>query len=221
MQVSGTTSTSGNVGMQGQTEKPSAQQDFLQLLLVQMGNQDPSSPMDAKDMVAQLATLAQVEGQQQTVAQLDALLLAQTTQNQLAAADLVGKNVMFEGNKLTVDKDTRMPMELNASVGEGADKVTVVIKDEDGNVVRTLEQSGPFEPGVNAFTWDGRNDKGEAVKEGRYTMTVSAADKDGKNVDATELQRALVDAVSYASGYPMLRADGTELPLSDVYEVGV
>ena len=48
--------------------------NFLQLLIAQMKNQDPTDPMDASEQVAQLATFSQVEQTIQTNTKLDTLL---------------------------------------------------------------------------------------------------------------------------------------------------
>lgn len=49
---------------------------FLQLLVAQLGNQDPTSPQDSTEYVAQLANFSNVEQGIQTNAKLDALLTA-------------------------------------------------------------------------------------------------------------------------------------------------
>ena len=64
--------------------------DFLDILLAQLGAQDPLKPMDSKDFMAQLAqftTLAQV---QELNARLDALL---STQASMQAIGLLDRSV--------------------------------------------------------------------------------------------------------------------------------
>jgi flagellar basal-body rod modification protein FlgD len=48
--------------------------DFLQLLIAQLKNQDPTDPVDAGQQLAQLASFSQVEQSIQTNQKLDALL---------------------------------------------------------------------------------------------------------------------------------------------------
>ncbi len=48
--------------------------DFLQLLMAQMRNQDPTSPTDSTQWVSQLATFSSVEQAVQANAKLDAIL---------------------------------------------------------------------------------------------------------------------------------------------------
>jgi flagellar basal-body rod modification protein FlgD len=51
---------------------------FLQLLIAQLKNQDPTAPTDSTQFVAQLATFSQVEQSVTTNSKLDSLLTAQS-----------------------------------------------------------------------------------------------------------------------------------------------
>jgi flagellar basal-body rod modification protein FlgD len=63
---------------------------FLQLLIAQMKNQDPTAPMDATDQVAQLATFSQVEQSLKMNKNLESLIQAQGLGQ---ASSLIGKLV--------------------------------------------------------------------------------------------------------------------------------
>lgn len=65
---------------------------FLQLLVAEMKNQDPTNPMDTSEYMSQFAQLSTVEQAMQTNAKLDALLSSQA----LSQADgLIGRTVSF------------------------------------------------------------------------------------------------------------------------------
>ena len=65
---------------------------FLQLLIAEMKNQDPTNPMDTSQYMSQFAQLSSVEQAMQTNTKLDSLLSSQA----LSQADgLIGKNVSF------------------------------------------------------------------------------------------------------------------------------
>jgi flagellar basal-body rod modification protein FlgD len=65
---------------------------FLQLLVAEMQNQDPTNPMDTSEYMSQFAQLSTVEQAMQTNAKLDALLSSQA----LSQADgLIGRTVSF------------------------------------------------------------------------------------------------------------------------------
>jgi flagellar basal-body rod modification protein FlgD len=64
--------------------------NFLQLLVAQLKNQDPTNPSDPTTFVSQLASFSSVEQQVNTNSKLDALL----TQTELAqAGSIIGRTV--------------------------------------------------------------------------------------------------------------------------------
>ncbi|MFL6807631.1 MAG: flagellar hook assembly protein FlgD [Bradyrhizobium canariense] len=81
---SNTTTTTSSTGVDYNT--------FLQLLIAEMKNQDPTNPMDTSQYMSQFAQLSSVEQAMQTNNKLDALLSSQS----LSQADgLIGKTVSF------------------------------------------------------------------------------------------------------------------------------
>ena len=71
---------------------------FLQLLIAQMKNQDPTKPMDPTQQVAQLANFSQVEQAMQLNAKLDALMATSA----LAQADgVIGRTVTSADGSVT------------------------------------------------------------------------------------------------------------------------
>lgn len=191
--------------------------DFLKLLMAQMNSQDPTAPMDAQAFVAQLATLAQVEGVQQTNSQLESLLMAQAANNQLQAASLLGDTVLYNSKSVTLPA-AGGPVDVPVALSGAATNVTVVIKNAAGNVVRTL-QAGAMAAGNGTVKWDGLDDKGNPMPPGDYTLQATASDAAGKSVDVTTLKRAKVDGVTYSNGYPELKVGPDTITLADVKEL--
>lgn len=70
--------------------------NFLQLLITQMKNQDPTDPMDATEQVSQLATFSQVEQQIKTNTNLESLLSNSTLSN---ASSYIGKTITSADEK--------------------------------------------------------------------------------------------------------------------------
>ncbi|ABD86680.1 flagellar hook assembly protein FlgD [Rhodopseudomonas palustris] len=79
---SSTSSTSASIGYN----------DFLQLLIAQMRNQDPTSPTDMSQYMSQFAQLSSVEQAIQTNLKLDALL---STSALSQAEGLIGRTASF------------------------------------------------------------------------------------------------------------------------------
>lgn len=77
------------------TDAPSKELDketFLKLLVAQLSNQDPSSPMDTSDMMAQTTQLSMME----SLSEIQASSREQfALQMRMASADLVGQQVSW------------------------------------------------------------------------------------------------------------------------------
>jgi flagellar basal-body rod modification protein FlgD len=76
------------------TTAAASRDQFLQLLIAQLQNQDPLSPVDTKDFTAQLAQLSTVEGLQTLNASFSEMLKLQQLTN---GAGLIGKTVSYQG----------------------------------------------------------------------------------------------------------------------------
>lgn len=81
--------------------------DFLRLLVTQLGNQDPLNPMDGQEFAAQLAQFSSVEqllNISDVLAQNGEMngLLAQSI-NSGVASGLIGKTVQASGNAISWD----------------------------------------------------------------------------------------------------------------------
>jgi flagellar basal-body rod modification protein FlgD len=72
--------------------------DFLQLLIAQMKDQDPTEPMDASAQISQLASFSQVEQQIQTNSNLETMLKNQYISQ---ASDYIGKQIMSADGTVT------------------------------------------------------------------------------------------------------------------------
>lgn len=190
--------------------------DFLKLLMAQLGAQDPLSPMDNQEFVAQLAQFASVEAQQAQSQRLDALLVAQAGGNQLQTANLVGKEAAWKLDTLEWKGGTDT-LALSAQLSAPAANVIFQLKDAAGNVVRTQTVTGASAGRVDVSWPDGAS-----LPPGKYTVSVVASDVSGKNIHVDPLKRALITGVSFESGFAeLMLADGTKLKLSDVMQVNL
>jgi hypothetical protein len=68
----------------------------------------------------------------------------------------------------------RIPIQF---VTRKPDRLSVVVVDSDGNVVRTLLASAPRPAGPQRFVWDGRDDFGQVVAAGTYKPRLHLANE--------------------------------------------
>ena len=190
---------------------------FLKLLVTQMQNQDPLSPMEGTEFVSQLAQFTNVE---QAMRQNDALELISLQLTGIAsneAVTLIGKEVTVRGSTISFDGNT--PTGFSANLNEDAAEVTVTIRDQNGNAVCTVEL-GEQGRGTVTVPWDGRDENGRFVPPGSYSVEVSALDAEGNPVTVENDVTGKVVGVSFEKGYPELLLDsGATAPISDLVRV--
>jgi flagellar basal-body rod modification protein FlgD len=179
----------------------SLQDQFLTLLVAQMNNQDPLNPMDNYQLTSQLAQISTVQGVQ------DLKNVVQTISSQvdlgqsMDAVSMIGKQVLFPGDKLKMDTDAsgaRVLTPIGVDVQQDAHDVVLKISDSAGRVVRTMDL-GAQDAGIITPTWDGNDDSGNPLPDGSYTIAVQATDANGAAVTADALTYGQVGGVSYST----------------------
>ena len=179
------------------------QEDFLELMITQLRNQDPLNPMDNAEVTSQIAQLSTVNG----INQLNNTLLALSGQmdvsQSMQAANLIGKSVLVPGSKVALGSNPDDPT-LKEATPFGVDlissaaNVVLTIHDASGKAVRKIEL-GPQASGVIDVGWDGRGDGGSPLNDGAYTVQVAAMDADGNAIPAEALTYGQVSSVAYSS----------------------
>lgn len=209
-------------GMQGvfSDSRILGKDDFLKLLTVQLQHQDPLEPQDNTEMVAQLAQFSSLEQLENMNANLSSsldldLILTQVLNN-TAAAGLIGKSVLANGN--AVELEAGESTTVNFDLAANAESLTVTIYDESGTLIRTIEEAG-VEAGRQSIEWDGKDTRGNDVAGGTYTFKVTAADGEGNSIGVTPLVRGRVDVVKFINGEAVLVLDGVEVSISEIIEI--
>ncbi len=156
---------------------------FLMLFTTQLQHQDPTNPMAAYEMAAQLAQFSTVEKLTQVHAQLKAQQNYLVSINNAMGVQLLGKNIVAQDNRLQVKNGTvsRAGLELGSPAN-----VKVIITDGAGRTVRTLSL-GSLQAGRHEFTWDGKDDQGKTLPDGEYTFSVEAVGSTGETIAASPL----------------------------------
>lgn len=176
---------------------------FLTLLVTQLRNQDPLNPLDNAQITSQLAQLSTVSGINQLNSTLSSLSASFDAKQYLQAANLVGHTVVADGNALALAEGNGTgAFDLTAD----ADHVVVSVTDAAGQVVRQIDL-GATKAGVATFDWDGASDAGVALKDGKYTISVSAT-HNGKAVAATPLAVGTVTGLIPGANGGTLNVDG-------------
>jgi flagellar basal-body rod modification protein FlgD len=111
------TSSTSNTSATGFANLTTA--DFMQMLIAELQDQDPTQPMSSQDLLGQLATMSQL----QSTTDLDTALQANTTNQQLSiGASFIGKTINgtdANGNAVSGVVDQAFLQSGTAYVGVG------------------------------------------------------------------------------------------------------
>jgi len=189
--------------------------DFLKLLVTQLRNQDPLSPLDGAEFSAQLAQFTSVEQLIEIGAKLEAQASASaeaalTTQTMLGTS-LIGRDVTLRGATVSVTSGDvpRVAIELAAP----AETVTVEVLGPDGKSLgtQTFDDLGRGRATLELDAMD--------LPPGAYTYAVTAVGERGVAVATERFSIGRVDGVSFAGGQVVLRVGGRLVPMLDIVEV--
>ncbi len=192
-----------------------AQSNFMKLLVAQMQNQDPLSPMDNAQMTSQLAQLNTVSGINQLNTTLASALSSLQATQTMQASSLIGREVLVPGTTLQLSEgQAKMGVDLEQS----ADSLKLTVLDSAGQALRSIDL-GPQPAGSSQLVWDGATDAGTTVADGRYSFKLEAL-RNGQSVTATALSAAQVGGVSLSNNSVRLSLPGmSDVALADVRQV--
>ena len=211
-QMVGTPAANGNSEM--------GKQEFLQLLVAQMKNQDPINPMDGSQMASQLAQFNSVE---QLINVNDGLAELKESQqimsmgltNSLAAA-LTGKQVKALSNQIQLPESGSADFEFK--LANSAEEVEVIIRSESGaEVYRTTMKS--VMAGEHEFGWDGKNNAGKDMEKGVYSVEVVPKNGDSTGHALTFIT-GVAQRVQFSSDGVYLMLDDVSVAIGNIEEVG-
>ena len=176
----------------GRSRADMGQADFIELMLAQMKNQDPTKPLDPNEFMGQLAQFSTVNGIEELKQSFDNLASVMISDQAIKAAGLVGHDVMMPGDSgfLEPGGDIAGQVLLDQSVTD----LNIRIYDQQGDLVRTIPMSGQAAGGVK-FKWDGFMESGDLAPPGNYKIVAEVQAEDAVQQAAMEI-RTRVESVS-------------------------
>jgi flagellar basal-body rod modification protein FlgD len=212
----GTSSTTQDQTSSNSSTDKLGMDQFLNLFIAQLKNQDPLNPMESAEFTAQLAQYSSVEqlyGMNSKLTDIENTLSSQTEQHD--ALGYIGKTVKADDNTMTVNNGT---VQAGSYSLDGSGNVTIDVYDRQGQHVRTLYQ-GAEDKGDHAVNWDGRDDAGNMVADGTYTFEITAQDGIGLTVPSNTYISGEVTGITYKNGQPYLMIGDKLLDSNKVVEV--
>lgn len=199
--------TDQNTGASSLSQLGEDYTSFLNLLTAQVTNQDPLEPVDASQFVTQLAQLSQVEQTVRSNTQLETLTAQISGLINVGGTELLGRSVSINSNQMLLENgNASTSYELDAV----ASSVVARIIDPLGRVVRTLEGLSGQSGGETALDWDGNDDFGNPMLDGRYEILITATDNDGEAIPVSTFRDAVVEEVRFQEGELIFDVTGGE-----------
>jgi len=194
------------------------QEQFFELMVTQLKNQDPFKPMESGEFLGQIAQFSTVSGIGELQKSFATLASSLQSNQALQASTMVGREVVVPRDDFVRRSD--MPAQLSAELPAEASRVLVSIADANGQIVRRA-QLGGHDAGRVEFAWDGRTDAGKTAPVGLYRMRFDAT-IDGLDQALDSAVRVRVDSVSLSrtGAAPTLNLAGHgTVTMSDVRQI--
>lgn len=194
------------------------QADFFALLTKELANQDPTKPVDNKEMISQMTAFSTTDGVSNLNKSFDTFANSMTSNQALQASSLVGRSVLVEDNVFGMAEGEDVKGKVIAD--KAASNVKIYVENVAGEVIQTVPV-GDVKKGGAGFTWDGQTATGEAAPAGAYRFRIVGL-VEGKAAELETQTYRKVDSVtlSGAGGGVVLNLNGgSSMKLTDVVEV--
>ena len=183
---------------------------FLQILITQLQNQDPTSPMDDREFIAQMAQFSSLEQMQNMTKAMENLLVSQQETQLMSYTSFIGKEVKW--HELTEELDENKKPITNEGTG-----VIKELKFSMGEPIFVLDDGKELSPGnISSILASGTSQETNPI--------VAASQLIGKSVKYTSqngIVEALIESIlTNKSGIQYILNNGTRLSKDQFELVG-
>ncbi|MGA3000166.1 MAG: flagellar hook capping FlgD N-terminal domain-containing protein [Acetobacteraceae bacterium] len=188
--------------------------DFLNLLMTQLQNQDPTSPMDANSFTSELVEFSSVEQQINTNTSLTTLIQLTQAGDVSQASAVVGKQVMVQS--------TQVPLQNGSGTlvftANTAGPATITVQNANGGTLQQVTVNAA--QGANTWSWNGTNSSGQTLPDGAYTVTVTNAAPGAAGAALPFTVVGTATGVTTANNTVNLQLGALSVPFANVVSVG-
>lgn len=190
---------------------------FMKLLLTQLKNQDPMSPLESHDMAAQLAQFSSLEKLDGISTGIGKLSQSTTKNTSYDSLNLIGKIISGDSSKILRDVSGESH-EINFSVDKPVKTVKIEVINQVGETVFS-EELGNIDKGKHSVNWNGIGPTGVDAPVGDYAVVVAAVNSDGKTVPVNTQFTGQVTGVNFSAKGPILLVGKRQIPLNEVKKI--
>ena len=197
--------------------KELGKQDFLNLLMTQMANQDPMDPMNSEGMMQQLASLGTVEQLQNLNDQTAKMMDIQQHIARSTVGSMLGKDVEVGAREIPLNNGDTIP--VTYKLEGSAERVMLLVHDSAGEMIREINLESRAQ-GAHEFAWDGRDNDGDMMPNGDYSYNVFARTEGGEEIGVTLTKSGQVSMVRFEGSDPLLKINGEWVPAKEIVGMG-
>jgi flagellar basal-body rod modification protein FlgD len=193
--------------------------NFLTLMLAQLKNQDPTSPVDSNQFLNQLASLSTVQGITQLNTSFGSLSTSLVSSQALQASSLLGHQALVSSK--TANLAANGSVSGAVDVPQTTSQAVVNISDSSGALVRQINL-GAQATGLANFSWDGKLQDGSQAAAGQYTLSAQFAGATSGATAASTYVNGVVQSVTMGAGQTGLTLNVSGLgsvPFSGVKQI--
>ena len=191
--------------------------EFMELMIAQLKNQNPLEPQDNGEFISQLAQFSSLEEMQGLSSSVDDVANQFRSTQALQASAMVGRTVLAPSSIGILGADGEISG--NVEVPASTSGLRISIENQAGERVRQIDM-GSQQAGVTGFSWDGKDGNGNSLPPGPYKVVAEASYPDGPEQLGT-MMSANVDSVSLGKGgnITLNLAGMGSIALSDVEQI--
>jgi flagellar basal-body rod modification protein FlgD len=186
--------------------------EFLQMLITQLENQDPLNPQDATEFTAQLAQFSSLDQLFSMRTAIEELSKVQGSTNALSVASLIGRRVAVESAQVEIPAAGQPLPQFLLESANNTEILGADLRDSSGRLVGQLTPR-TLPSGRVALDWA---DLGGAPPPGIYRLNVTAA---GGAAQPTVLVDASVTGATFADGTATLLLGSLPVSIDQLREV--
>ena len=209
-------------------QKELEKMDFLRLLVAQLQFQDPLSPMENTEFVAQLAQFSALEGNyniEKAIEKLDQSFqdtvdvqgYSAKSMTNASAVSLIGKQVRLAEKQIRFYENPGEKVPIRVHLGNKSD-ATVEIRNADGETIRTLTTSGKDAENSSTVYWDGMTDEGKFAGRSSYEIYIQGQENDSS---LYAFVQDVVEGVRFSEEGPLVKIGGKELSIGNILDVSI
>jgi flagellar basal-body rod modification protein FlgD len=188
--------------------------NFLSMLMTQLKNQDPTSPMDTNQFTSELVQFSSVEQQINTNTSLTQLIQLTQAGEVLQASAMTGKQVTASSDHVPL-QNGKGTIQFSTTAAQPVD-----IAIFDANGAKLSDSMLMSSAGTNTWAWNGSDGSGRTVPDGSYKFAVVGANADGTTTALAASVIGKATGVQNQSNGIQLQLGALSIDFSKVQSVG-